>query len=170
MMTRKLFRLRQSSIGLAAAALLLASNIASAEVLTGSRARADTVSYAVSDEDRETRATAYEDMPNARVEFSTRRRGVAVIYFQTYLSTDIPPHSPGFQIVVDDSVVFETSRVGNSIFTRFAGIYSNNWLVPDLAAGEHVVKVRWKAGQGFPGDAQGDVAAFESSLIVHHHR
>ena len=86
-------------------------------------------------------------MPDARVAFTTRRAGVAVIFFQAYISTDITPSHPGFQIVVDNQVIFNTDMIGGSTFTSFPGIFSNNWVMPALPPGRHVVQVQWKAGR-----------------------
>jgi hypothetical protein len=107
-------------------------------------------------------------MPDARVSFTTRKAGVAVIFFQAYLSADITPSHPGFQVVVDNQVIFNTDMVGGSTFASIPGIFSNNWVMPALSSGQHVVQVQWKAGQSAPGSPQVDVYAFGSSLIVQH--
>jgi hypothetical protein len=85
-------------------------------------------------------------MPDARVAFTTRRAGVAVIFFQVYLSADITPFHPRFQIVVDNQVIFNTELIGGSTFGSIPGIFANNWVMPALSPGRHFVQVQWKAG------------------------
>jgi hypothetical protein len=148
--------------------MVFAAGSSFADVTRGSNIPAANVSYITSDEERSTTAVSYANMEDARVEFTTRRAGVAVIFFQAYISFDIRPSHPGFQIVVDDQVIFNTDMIGGSTFTGFPGIFSNNWVMPALPAGRHVVKVQWQAGQSPPGSPQGDVYALGSSLIVQH--
>jgi hypothetical protein len=148
--------------------MVFAAGSSFADVTSGSNIPAANVSYTTSDEERSTIAASYVNMPDARVAFTTRKVGVAVIFFQAYIAYDNLPSHPGFQIVVDDQIIFNTDMIGGSIFTSFPGIFSNNWVMPALPPGRHVVQVQWKANRQPVGSPPGDVYALGSSLIVQH--
>jgi hypothetical protein len=69
-----------------------------------------------------------------------------------------------------NEVIFNTEMIGGSTFAVFpdhGGIFANNWVMPALSPGRHVVQVQWRANLlGSP--QQGDVYALGSSLIVQH--
>jgi hypothetical protein len=110
--------------------IVFAAGSSFAGVTSGNNIPTANVSYITSDEDRKTTVVSYVDMPGARVSFTTRRAGVAVIFFQTYLSADITPARPGFQIAVDNQVIFNTEMVGGSTFASIPGIFAHNWSCP----------------------------------------
>jgi hypothetical protein len=151
--------------------MVCAAGSSFADVTDGNNIPIANVSYITSEgEEHMTTAVSYVDMPDARVSFTTRKAGVAVIFFQAYLAFDNTPSRPGFQIVVDNEVIFNTEMIGGSTFAVFpdhGGIFANHWVMPALSPGRHVVQVQWRANLlGSP--QQGDVYALGSSLIVQH--